>query len=141
MKILIIEDEKLLADSIQTMLESRGFQVEAVYDGETGADYAELGIYDLLILDVMMPGMNGYQVARKVRSQRLGAPILMLTARSGLEDLEADRECSPTVQTISPDENTGTASVRASKRTRSVSGFHQRPDRFKSEEREVNKGC
>ena len=86
MKILIIEDEKLLADSLQTMLESRGFQVEAVYDGETGADYAELGIYDLLILDVMMPGMNGYQVARKVRSQRLGTPILMLTARSGLED-------------------------------------------------------
>ncbi len=86
MKILIIEDEKLLADSLQTMLESKGFQVEAVYDGETGADYAELGIYDLLILDVMMPGMNGYQVARKVRSQRLGTPILMLTARSGLED-------------------------------------------------------
>jgi DNA-binding response OmpR family regulator len=86
MKILIIEDEKLLADSIKAMLESRGFQVEAVYDGETGADYAELGVYDLLILDVMMPGMNGYQVARKVRSQRLGTPILMLTAKSGLED-------------------------------------------------------
>ena len=86
MKILIIEDERLLADSIRTMLESRGFQVEAVYDGETGADYAELGIYDLLILDVMMPGLNGYQVARKVRSQRLGTPILMLTAKSGLED-------------------------------------------------------
>ena len=86
MKILIIEDEKLLADSLRTMLESKGFQVEAVYDGETGADYAELGIYDLLILDVMMPGLNGYQVARKVRSQRLGTPILMLTAKSGLED-------------------------------------------------------
>ena len=86
MKILIIEDEKLLADSLRTMLENKGFQVEAVYDGETGADYAELGIYDLLILDVMMPGMNGYQVARKVRSQRLGTPILMLTAKSGLED-------------------------------------------------------
>ena len=86
MKILIIEDEKLLADSLRTMLECKGFQVEAVYDGETGADYAELGIYDLLILDVMMPGLNGYQVARKVRSQRLGTPILMLTAKSGLED-------------------------------------------------------
>ena len=86
MKILIIEDEKLLADSLRTMLESKGFQVEAVYDGETGADYAELGIYDLLILDVMMPGLNGYQVARKVRSQRLGTPILILTAKSGLED-------------------------------------------------------
>ena len=52
MKILIIEDEKLLADSLQAMLESKGFEVEAVYDGESGAEYAELGIYDLLILDV-----------------------------------------------------------------------------------------
>ena len=86
MKILIIEDEKLLADSIKTMLEGRGFQVEAVYDGETGADYAELGIYDLLILDVMMPKMDGYQVARRVRSRRCGTPILMLTARSSVED-------------------------------------------------------
>ncbi len=86
MKILIIEDEKLLADSIRTMLEGRGFQVETVYDGETGADYAELGIYDLLILDVMMPRMDGYQVARHVRAKRCGTPILMLSARSGLED-------------------------------------------------------
>lgn len=86
MKILIVEDEKLLADSIKTMLEGRGFQVEAVYDGETGADYAELGIYDLLILDVMMPKMDGYQVARHVRSHRCGTPILMLTARSSVED-------------------------------------------------------
>lgn len=86
MKILIVEDEKMLADSIKTMLEGRGFQVEAVYDGETGADYAELGIYDLLILDVMMPKMDGYQVARHVRSQRCGTPILMLTARSSVED-------------------------------------------------------
>ena len=86
MKILIIEDEKMLADSIKTMLEGRGFQVETVYDGETGADYAELGIYDLLILDVMMPKMDGYQVARHVRSHRCGTPILMLTARSSVED-------------------------------------------------------
>ena len=86
MKILIIEDEKLLAESLKTLLETKGFQVEAVYDGETGAEYAELGVYDLLILDVMMPGMNGYEVARKVRASRCATPILMLTARSGLED-------------------------------------------------------
>lgn len=86
MKILIVEDEKLLADSIKTMLEGRDFQVEAVYDGETGADYAELGIYDLLILDVMMPKLDGYQVARHVRSKHCGTPILMLTARSSVED-------------------------------------------------------
>ena len=86
MKILIIEDEKLLADSLQAMLESKGFEVEAVYDGETGEEYAESGVYDLLILDVMMPKMNGYQVARQVRARRCGTPILMLTAKSSLED-------------------------------------------------------
>ena len=86
MKILVIEDEKLLADSIKALLESKGFTVEAVYDGESGAEYAELGVYDLLILDVMMPGMDGYQVARRVRSKRCATPILMLTARSDIED-------------------------------------------------------
>ena len=86
MKVLIIEDEKLLADSLKALLESKGFEVEAVYDGESGAEYAELGIYDLLILDVMMPGMDGYQVARYVRAKRCATPILMLTAKSGLED-------------------------------------------------------
>lgn len=86
MKILIVEDEKLLADSIKDMLTKKGFEVEAVYDGESGAEYAELGVYDLLILDVMMPKMDGYQVARHVRSKRCSTPILMLTARSGLED-------------------------------------------------------
>ncbi len=86
MKILIIEDEKLLADSLKVLLEDKGFTVDAVYDGETGAAYAELGIYDLLILDVMMPGMDGYQVARQVRAKRFGTPILMLTAKSDILD-------------------------------------------------------
>lgn len=86
MKILIVEDEKRLADSLKTLLEGKGFDVEAVYDGETGSAYAELGVYDLLILDVMMPGMDGYELARKVRAQRCSTPILMLTARSSIED-------------------------------------------------------
>ena len=86
MKILLIEDEKLLSDSLKALLTAKGFDVEAVYDGETGAEYALLGIYDLLILDVMMPGMDGYQVARLGRSRRGSAPILMLTARSGVTD-------------------------------------------------------
>ena len=86
MKILVIEDEKLLAQSIRAVLEQKGFEVETVYDGETGAEYAKLGIYDLLVLDVMMPGLNGFEVARQVRNQRCATPILMLTARSGIED-------------------------------------------------------
>lgn len=86
MKILIVEDEKLLADSLRDMLQQKGFQVEVAYDGITGRDYAELGIYDLLILDVMMPGLNGLELARQVRAKRCFTPILMLTARSSLED-------------------------------------------------------
>ena len=86
MKILIIEDEKLLADSLKALLEKKGFDVECVYDGESGAEYAETGVYDLLIIDVMMPKMDGFEVARSVRAKRCGTPILMLTARSGLED-------------------------------------------------------
>ena len=86
MKILVIEDEKLLADSLKVMMERKGFEVEVVYDGEAGAEYAELGVYDLLILDVMMPKMDGYAVARQVRAKRCATPILMLTAKSSLED-------------------------------------------------------
>ena len=86
MKILVIEDEKLLAQSIKEMLERKGFQVECVYDGESGTEYALLGIYDLLILDVMMPKMDGFEVARQVRLHRCNTPILMLTARSDVQD-------------------------------------------------------
>lgn len=86
MKILIIEDEKLLAESLKTLLESKGFDVETVYDGVTGKEYAQLGVYDLLILDVMLPGLNGCQLAKQIRASRCGTPILMLTAKSSLED-------------------------------------------------------
>ena len=86
MKILIIEDEVMLAQSLKALLEKKGFEVQVCYDGESGTDYALLGIYDLLILDVMMPRMDGYQLARQVRAQRCGTPILMLTAKSALED-------------------------------------------------------
>ena len=86
MKVLVIEDEKLVAESIRAILEHKGFDVETVYDGEAGTEYAELGIYDLLILDVMMPKLNGFQVTRQVRADRCATPILMLTARSDIED-------------------------------------------------------
>ena len=86
MKILVIEDERVLADTICDILKGSGYDAEAVYDGDTGSEYALLGIYDLLILDVMMPGMDGLQVAGKVRAKRVGTPILMLTARTSTED-------------------------------------------------------
>ena len=86
MKILLIEDEKLLADSVAALLSSRGYEVEAAYDGVAGLQYARLGIYDLVILDVMLPGIDGYQLARQLRAERCSLPILMLTARSDILD-------------------------------------------------------
>lgn len=86
MKILIIEDEHLLAESLKTLLESKGFGVDTACDGTAGEEYAALGVYDLLILDVMLPGLNGYQIARKMRTNHCGMPILMLTAKSALKD-------------------------------------------------------
>ncbi|NLW40997.1 MAG: response regulator transcription factor [Tissierellia bacterium] len=86
MRILIIEDEQLLADSIKSLLTKKGFEVDVAYDGESGKEYAELGIYDLIILDIMLPKMDGYEVARRIRKKRIGTPILMLTAKGELED-------------------------------------------------------
>ena len=86
MKILIIEDEVLLANSIAALLRDKGFDALAVYDGETGTERALSGEYDLIILDVMLPGRDGFEVARAVRAKLTPTPILMLTARGGIED-------------------------------------------------------
>ena len=68
MKILVVEDERLLADSLQTLLTGRGFSVDTANDGLTGLEYAKTDVYDLVILDVMMPGLDGYTADGKVRS-------------------------------------------------------------------------
>ena len=86
MKILVIEDEKILADSLKLMLSTKGFETEAVYDGETGEQYAMLNIYDLIILDIMLPKQNGYQIAKHIREKHITVPILMLTAKSDIDD-------------------------------------------------------
>ena len=86
MKILVVDDEALLVKGIRFNLQSDGYEV---LSGSNGLDALRLTREekpDLLILDVMMPGLDGYQVARQVRARRCGTPILMLTARSSLED-------------------------------------------------------
>ena len=80
MRILIIEDEKLLADSLKALLEQNGFEADAACDGKTGEYYAALGIYDLLILDVMMPVLDGHEALRAIRTFS-DVPVLMLSAR------------------------------------------------------------
>ena len=86
MKILLIEDDKALCETVRTLLTQKGFDVDCALDGADGLSLAERGIYDLLILDVMLPKMDGYEVATRLRSNQNHTPILMLTARSELED-------------------------------------------------------
>ena len=86
MRILIVEDEKMLAVTLADILSRERYLVDIVYDGEAGLDSILSGIYDGVILDVMLPKMNGFEVLRKVRGTGNSTPILMLTARSELED-------------------------------------------------------
>ncbi len=86
MKILIVEDEKLLADSLKLMLTAKGYEADTVYNGADGEEYIMTNIYDLVILDVMMPEKDGYSVAKSVRSKHCTVPILMLTAKSDIDD-------------------------------------------------------
>ena len=78
-KIPIVDDEAKIR-AVKTLLTRKGFEVECVYDGKTGEQYAELGIYDLLILDIMMPKLDGYSACKKIKSEK-DIPIIMLSAR------------------------------------------------------------
>lgn len=86
MQILIVEDEVLLAKSLKEILEESRHSVSIAYDGEEGLLLARNAHFDLLILDLMLPKVNGFQVARTLRKEKNGLPILMLTAKSDILD-------------------------------------------------------
>ena len=86
MRILIIEDEKRLSDAIVHILKKEQYQIDAVYDGLEGYNYIMSNIYDMVILDVNLPSMNGFEILRKVRNQNNDTLILMLTARYQVDD-------------------------------------------------------
>ena len=86
MNILLVEDEVALSNAVKKILEQRGYFVDAVYDGRSAVDYATGMDYNLIILDVMLPKMDGFEVLRTLRSQSIHAPILMLTARGTVPD-------------------------------------------------------
>ena len=85
MKVLIIEDDKILSNTIEQCISSK-FDVDKAYDGEEGVLYAREPIYDAIILDIMMPRMNGYEVLQTLRSEKIYTPVLILTAKDGLDD-------------------------------------------------------
>ena len=86
MRVLIVEDEVRLAATLQDLMELDGYAADVCHDGESGLDNALSGIYDVVILDVMLPKMNGFSVLRQLRASGSAVPVLMLTARSELSD-------------------------------------------------------
>lgn len=86
MRILIVEDEKRLADTLRELLVYHKYLVDVRYDGKEGLYSAQSDAYDVIILDVMMPKMNGYEVLRELRSSKINTPVLMLTAKSETAD-------------------------------------------------------
>lgn len=86
MRILIVEDEVRLARTLADLLKRQGYTADMCHDGVSGLDNAASGIYDLILLDAMLPGMDGYTLLRQLRSGGHNLPVLMLTARSDVTD-------------------------------------------------------
>lgn len=86
MRLLLVEDEKRMAQALCELLRLEKYEVDHYADGIEGLAAMESNIYDIVILDVMLPGMNGYEIAKKARSKGVRTPILMLTAKSELDD-------------------------------------------------------
>ena len=86
MRVLLVEDEKELSRALSKMLTKDGYDVDCVFDGADGLNFAATGMYDLILLDVMMPKMNGFDVLSELRRKKLDTPIIMLTALSDEND-------------------------------------------------------
>jgi two-component system response regulator ArlR len=87
MRILIVEDELHLAEALAQILKKHHYSVDVVHDGRSGLDYALSGIYDLLLLDIMMPEMDGISVLRTIRQKGISTPVILLTAKGEITDM------------------------------------------------------
>ena len=86
MRILLIEDNRRLSESLRLNLQDDGYAVDVAYDGLDGEEMARTPVYDIIILDLMLPGKDGLEVCRALRNHRVNTPVLMLTARDALSD-------------------------------------------------------
>lgn len=86
MKLLLVEDEKQLSEALSQILINNKYNVDAVYDGENGLEYALTDIYDVIILDIMLPKLNGLEILRKLRKENISTPVLLLTAKDSIDD-------------------------------------------------------
>ncbi len=93
MRLLLVEDEKRMGQALCEILRFENYDVDHYEDGVSGLAAAESGVYDMMILDVMLPGMNGYEIARRARISGVDAPILMLTAKAEVDDKVRGLDC------------------------------------------------
>ena len=93
MKLLVVEDEMQLADALSEIFKRNMYSVDTVYNGTDGLDNALTGVYNCIILDIMLPGMSGIDVLRNLRKEKINTPVLLLTARSEVEDKITGLDC------------------------------------------------
>ena len=86
MKLLLVEDEKQLSEALQQILIKNKYSVDAVYNGDEGLDYALTGVYDVIILDIMLPKLNGIEILKMIRKRKISTPVILLTAKGSVED-------------------------------------------------------
>ncbi len=123
MRILIVEDEKRLAQTLGDLMEAHHFTADLCHNGEEGLDNALSGIYDAIILDVMLPGMDGFTVVRRLRQAGNRTPVLMLTARTEVTDRVSGLDCGADYYLTKPfDSEELMACIRAITRRQSDGG-------------------
>ncbi len=86
MRVLIIEDEKAIAEGIAAIITTEGYESDMVGDGDDGLEYIRQKIYDIVLLDVMLPGKNGFEILKAVRDEKIDTPVILLTAKSMPQD-------------------------------------------------------
>lgn len=93
MKVLIVEDEIRLADTLSQIMTENKYMADAVNDGKAGFDYAMSGMYDIIVLDVMLPEMNGFEVVKLLRKNKISTPVILLTAKDEVADKITGLDC------------------------------------------------
>ena len=93
MRVLVVEDEKYLAEALSQILIQQNYTVDTFYNGEDGLDNALTGIYDAIILDVMLPKMNGFDIVKTLRNEKISTPVILLTAKSDVKDRIHGLDC------------------------------------------------
>ena len=93
MRLLLVEDEKQLSEALQQILIKNSYNVDAVYNGDEGLDYALTDIYDVIILDIMLPKLNGLEILKMIRKRKISTPVILLTAKASVEDRILGLDC------------------------------------------------